>query len=297
MPEFELLRNITLGQYLPTGSIVHRLDPRFKLIAFICLVAAASYNATYTGNVILLASTLLLLLICRVPVFFALSGIKPALPAILFLAIIQILIPPQPFLGAQEICNALLSWRALQLTDCTVRLVVVSALRFFQLILLTNLLTFTTTTTELAHGTESLLRPMQRLGVPAHELAMVVTIALRSVPTLARELERIMKAQASRGADFGAQGRLRFVRQTRHLLPLLVPLFLNALRRAEELVLAMEARCYVGGRGRTHLMQLRIRTADAVALMLTVAFAAFMLSYDFGSTDQILASSISTLLS
>ena len=137
---------------------------------------------------------------------------------------------------------------------------------------------------------------MQRVGFPAHELAMVVTIALRSVPTLARELERIMKAQASRGADFAAQGRLRFIRQTRHLLPLLVPLFLNALRRAEELVLAMEARCYVGGRGRSHLMRLRIRSADVVALMLVVAFATFMLSYDFRPIDQILATSVSALL-
>jgi energy-coupling factor transport system permease protein len=296
MSEFELLRNVTIGQYLPTGSVVHRLDPRFKLLAFLPLVAAASYVATYVGNFILLAAALLLLLLSRVPMGYALSGVRPALPVILVLAIMQIVVPPQPFLGDQEACTVLLSWGFISLTDCTVRLVVVSALRFFQLILLTNLLTFSTTTTELAHGTESLLRPLQRIGFPAHELAMIVTIALRFVPTLARELERIMKAQVSRGADFGGQGRLRFIRQTRHLLPLLVPLFLNALRRAEELILAMEARCYVGGRGRTRLMQLQSRPADVLALLLVVGFALFMLLHDFSSTDQILAALVSQLV-
>jgi len=296
MSEFELLRNVTIGQYLPTGSVVHRLDPRFKLFAFLFLVAAASYNATYVGNVILIATTLFLLLLSRVPMGYALSGVRPALPVILILAIMQILVPPQPFLGAQEACTVLLGWGFISLTDCTVRLVVVSALRFFQLILLTNLLTFSTTTTELAHGTESLLRPLQRIGLPAHELAMIVTITLRFVPTLARELERIMKAQVSRGADFGGQGRLRFIRQTRQLLPLLVPLFLNALRRAEELILAMEARCYVGGRGRTRLMQLQSRPADVLALLLVVGYALFMLLHDFSSTDQILAALVFQLM-
>jgi len=296
MAEFELLRNITIGQYLPTGSILHRLDPRFKLLAFVLLVAAASHNAYYVGNFVLLAAILFLLYLSRVSMTYALAGVRPALPVILLLAAMQILVPPQSFLGSEGACAVVVSWGFIELTDCTVRLVVVSALRFFQLILLTNLLTFSTTTTELAHGTESLLRPLQRIGFPAHELAMIVTIALRFVPTLARELERIMKAQVSRGADFGGEGRLRFIRQTRHLLPLLVPLFLNALRRAEELILAMEARCYVGGRGRTRLIQLQSRPADVLSLLLVIAFAAFTLLYDFSSTDQVLAALVSQLV-
>ncbi len=295
MPEFEFLRNITIGQYLPTGSIVHRLDPRFKLLAFALLVAAASSNGYYVGNCILLMTTLLLLYLSRVPMTYALRGVRPALPIILFLASMQVLMPPQPFLGRQGTCTVLMSWSFIHLTDCTVRLIVVSALRFFQLILLTSLLTFSTTTTELAHGTESLLQPLQRIGLPAHELALIVTIALRFVPTLAWELERIMKAQLSRCADFGGQGRLRFIRQTRHLLPLLVPLFLNALQRAEELILAMEARCYVGGRGRTRLIQLQSQPTDYLALSLVVAFAAFMLCYDFSSSDRALTALMSQL--
>lgn len=295
MPEFEFLRDITIGQYLPTGSIVHRLDPRFKLLAFALLVAAASSNGYYVGNFILLTVTILLLCLSRVPMSYALRGIRPALPIILLLAGMQVLMPPQPFLGRQRACTALVSWGFIHLTDCTVRLVVVSALRFFQLILLTSLLTFSTTTTELAHGIESLLRPLQQFGFPAHELALIVTIALRFVPTLAWELERIMKAQLSRCADFGGQSRLRFISQTRRLLPLLVPLFLNALRRAEELILAMEARCYVGGRGRTRLIQLQSRPADYLALLLVIVFAAFMLCYDFSSGDHALTALISQL--
>ena len=128
------------------------------------------------------------------------------------------------------------------------------------------MLTFSTTITELTLGTEQLLSPLKRFNFPAHELALTMTIALRFVPTFAEELERIMKAQASRGADLGQQGRLRFIRQTRALLPLIVPLFLSALRRAEELVLAMEARCYVGGKGRTNLIHFEIKSSDWITL-------------------------------
>ncbi|MEA3345423.1 MAG: energy-coupling factor transporter transmembrane protein EcfT, partial [Chloroflexota bacterium] len=170
--EFEPLRNVTIGQYLPTGSIVHRLDPRFKLLAFTLLVVAAAFNGYYVGNLILLAATLLLVYISRVPMAYALRGIKSALPIILLLAAMQVLLPPQPFLGRRA-CTLIASWSFIHLTDCTLRLVVVSALRFFHLILLTNLLTFSTSTTELAHGVESLLRPLQRIGFPAHELAMI----------------------------------------------------------------------------------------------------------------------------
>jgi energy-coupling factor transport system permease protein len=297
MSEFELFRTVTIGQYLPTGSLVHRLDPRVKLLSFGLLVAAVSFNGYYVGNAILVCTTLLLLLLSEVPLNYAMTGLRPALPLVLVLALMQVLVPPQSFLGSSEACSIMIDWHFIHVTDCTARLIIVSAVRFFQLILLTNLLTFSTTTTELAHGTESLLRPLQRVGLPAHELAMTLTIALRFVPTFARELERIMKAQVSRGADFGGQSRLRFIHQTRRLLPLLVPLFLNALQRAEELVLAMEARCYMGGRGRSHLMQLESRPVDYLALLTVMAFTGFMLLYNFGSSDQLVGSWLSQLFS
>src|SRR3712207_5090985 len=134
------------------------------------------------------------------------------------------------------------------------------------LLMVTSVLTFTTTTTGLTHGVELLLQPLRPLRVPAHEFAMILAIALRFVPTLAEELERIMKAQVSRGADFGRRSRLRFLQQARQLVPIVVPLFVGTFRRAEDLVLAMEARCYVGGQGRTRLAQLRMQRLDWIAL-------------------------------
>jgi energy-coupling factor transport system permease protein len=149
-------------------------------------------------------------------------------------------------------------------------------------LILTSLLTFSTTITGLTQGIEGLFKPLQsHWNFPSHELALTLTIALRFVPTLAEELERIMKAQVSRGADLGQRGRLAFIQRTRALLPVLVPLFLSALRRAEDLVLAMEARCYVGGKGRTHLTELKTRASDWVAIGLVTLFIAGLLLCPF----------------
>ena len=303
MENLELLRNVTIGQYLPTGSPIHRLDPRFKLLCFGALVLAVSFNSSYLGNLVMLATILGLVALARVPLAYALQGIRPALPIILVLAVFQVLFPSPAFSNAPG-CSVLVSWRCpdgstgspqwlvegpfLQLTDCTLHLVIVSVLRFGELIILTSLLTFCTPIPDLSRGVERLLAPLARLRFPAHEVALVLTIALRFVPILAEEMERIVRAQVSRGANFGGQSRLRFIRQTQQLLPLLVPLFLIALRRAEELALAMEVRCYVGGTGRTQLVRLRARPTDFVVLGLTIAFAALMLSLDFTAADRAL---------
>jgi len=287
MENLELLRHITIGQYLPTGSLIHWLDPRFKLLCFGALVLVVSFNGSYLGNLVMLATVLGLVALARVPLAYTLQGIRPALPIILVLAAFQVLLPPPAFSAAPG-CAVLVSWSFLEITDCTLRLVIISALRFGELIILTSLLTLCTPTTDLAHGAERLLAPLARLRFPAHEVSLMLTIALRFVPVLAQEMERIVRAQVSRGADFGGRSRLRFIRQTRQLLPLLVPLFLISLRRAEELALAMEVRCYTGGTGRTHLVRLRARPADFVALGLTIAFAALMLSLDFTTADRAL---------
>jgi energy-coupling factor transport system permease protein len=295
MENLELLRYVTIGQYLPTGSPIHRLDPRVKLLGFGALVLAVAFNGSYLGNLVMLATILGLVALARVPLAYTLQGIRPALPIILVLAALQILLPPPAFSAAPG-CAVLVSWRCpgfvegpfLQVTDCTLRLVVVSALRFGELIILTSLLTLCTPITDLSRGIERLLAPLARLRFPAHEMALVLTIALRFVPVLAQEMERIVRAQVSRGADFGGRSRLRFIRQTRQLLPLLVPLFLISLRRAEELALAMDVRCYTGGAGRTHLVRLRARPSDFVALGLIIAFAVLILSLDFNAADRAL---------
>jgi len=180
MENLELLRHITIGQYLPTGSPIHRLDPRVKLLCFGALVLAVAFNGSYLGNLVMLATVLGLVALARVPLAYALQGIRPALPIILVLAAFQILLPPPAFSTASG-CTVLVSWSFLQLTDCTLRLVVVSALRFGELIILTSLLTLCTPIADLSRGIERLLAPLDRLRFPAYEIALVLTIALRFV--------------------------------------------------------------------------------------------------------------------
>jgi len=295
MAELEFLRYVTIGQYLPLGSPVHRLDARVKLLAFALLVAAVTFSNTYVANAILLLTLGLLMVVTRVPIGYALQGLRPALPALILLIIFQLLLPPRP-LGLAEDCTVIWHWSfelgrltaGVELTNCTLRLVIVSTVRLSVLIVLTSLLTVSTTTTDLAHGTEALLAPLQRVGFPAHELALVVAIALRFVPTLALQMERIVKAQIARGADFGTDSRLRIIKTVRRLLPLLIPLFLVSLRRSEALILAMEARGYTGGKGRTRRARFSAQPADYATLAAAAVFCAVMLAVDFSALDRAL---------
>lgn len=269
MENFEFLRHITIGQYLPTGSSLHRLDPRVKLVAFTLLCGAFIVGSGPGGIFLGLIVLLGLLALASVPVHYALQGLRPALPWLLLLAALQLfMVRPT----AQS--DLIWSWGFLNLTIGGVQMAVVTLGRFGALILLISLLTLSTDVTALTHGAESLLRPFQRIGLPAHELALVATIALRYVPLLARETEQVMKAQASRGADFGT-GHGGLIQRIRRIFPLLIPLFLTTLERAEALALAMETRCYTGGRGRSHLIRLHSRPADyaalGLALLLTLA--------------------------
>jgi len=294
MSEFSAFRHITIGQYLPYGSLVHRLDPRFKLVMFAVLVATVASADSYGASLLLLIALLTVVYLSRVPVRYALQGLRPALPWIAIFATLQLFFYKGRY-GA-EVCSVIWSWGFTNISTCGLRLVTLMVPRLLEFMILISLLTLTTSTTELTHGLERLLSPLNRLRFPAHELAMVFTIALRFVPTLAEELEKIMKAQASRGADFGEQGRLRFIQRTRTLIPLLVPLFLSALRRAEDLSLAMEARGYVGGRGRTSFIQLRSAPAGYLALALVLSFCAFILLYDFTALDGLAIGSFANLV-
>jgi len=218
---------------------------------------------------VLLAAVILGLWLARIPLRFALSGLRPMFPFLLLLALLQVVAIPQYSRNAAIIWQS----RFLAISDRSILAGALLIARFAVLVLGLSLFSFSTTTTELTHGIEHLLRPLQRVRLPAHEFALVVNIAIRFLPILAEEAERLMKAQASRGADFG-QGRRNFVQRARLLLPLLVPLFLIALQRAEELTEAMEARCYLGGKGRTHLIQLHGRPCDYVALVGALCLAA-----------------------
>jgi energy-coupling factor transport system permease protein len=277
MQDLDFLRHITLGQYFPRRSVVHALDPRVKLLGVALLAAAISFNASYAANAILLAACFAIALLSLISPLYILSGLRPAIPFIVFFALIQVAFFTGPY-GPTLHPRQLLHLGALVVTDSGVRLVLISVARLLELWLLTSLLTNTTPISTLAGGLESLLRPLSALGFPSHDLALVFTLALRFLPVFALELEDTMKAQISRGVQWNS-GRLAFVANSRRIAALLVPLFVDALRRAEGLATAMEARCYVsrrrsiGGGGHTSLLHLRFQARDWVALAALSAFA------------------------
>jgi len=277
MSEFELLRNITIGQYLPTGSYLHRLDPRAKILAAIFVTGAVSFTPTLFGNGCLIAGCLAIVWLGRIPLSYALRGLIPAVPFLVFFAMLQLLFFGRSYDPASPV---IFEWGWIVVTEAVARLVVISAVRFVELLIVTSVFTLSTRTTELTHGIESLLRPFRRLRVPSHELALVVTIAIRFVPTLALQAERLLKAQASRGGRIGGS-RWRFVSRARQMLPVLVPLFAFALKRGEELIVAMESRAYTGGEGRTTYMQFQTSPLDWLAPVAALAFLVAMLSAPF----------------
>ena len=254
------LKDITLGQYFPGNSPVHRLDPRTKLICVVLYIVAlflAAWFVTYAVMLAVLAGSIYL---SKVPVKSVFRGLKPVLFIVVFTAVLNLFYTPGATVLAQFwVFTITLEgvWRAFFMV-----------VRIMMLISGTFLLTYTTSPILLTDGLESLLGPLKMVRVPVHELAMMMSIALRFIPTLIEETDKIMSAQRARGADFES-GNL--IQRAKALLPLLVPLFISAFRRADELATAMECRCYHGGEGRTRLRQLKYKAADYVALFLFLA--------------------------
>jgi energy-coupling factor transport system permease protein len=271
--EFELTRHITIGQYLPTNSLVHRLDPRFKLGAFAILLMAIAVCDTYVGNLFALLVCLYLFHLSRIPIQYGLSGIKPAIPFIIILGVLQLL-----FYGEIASGGAVyFEYGMIKITSESIRLVIVSAMRFIEVIFLSSVLTLSTSTTELTHGMERLLGPLEKVKFPVHAFSLIITIAIRFVPTFAMEMEKMMKAQASRGADFGTGEWWRIVKRTKDMFPIIIPLFNVALSRAEDLILAMEARCYTPGAVRTAYTHYHAKPRDYAALLASIVMSAVML--------------------
>jgi len=267
MAIYDALRHITIGQYLPTGSFVHQLDPRAKIVGLVLLGVAAIIDTSYTLNAALLLLLAVLIRLGRLPLRYILSSIAPALPIIVVLAALQFLFYGRSYAGLGGPSRILISWGPILVSTASVRLVVVSLMRFLNLLFLTSLLTNTTTVTALTHGVEGLLRPLSRIGLPSHEIALVGAIALRFLPILGEQLESITKAQAARGVAVDAKSRWHPISNARRLAGLIVPLFVDAYRRSEEMISAMLARCYQGGKGRTHLVELTLALPDYLALI------------------------------
>ena len=254
------LKDITLGQYFPGNSPVHRLDPRTKLIAVVLYIVAlflAGWFVSYAVMFLVLAGSIA---VSRVPVKSIVRGLKPVLFIVVFTALLNLFYTPGD--------TVLAHFWIFTITLEGVYRAFFMVIRIMMLISGTFLLTYTTSPILLTDGLESLMGPLKKIKVPVHELAMMMSIALRFIPTLIEETDKIMSAQRARGADFES-GNL--VQRAKALLPLLVPLFISAFRRADELATAMECRCYHGGEGRTRLRQLKYKGADYFTLALFLA--------------------------
>jgi len=264
-----MIRDITLGQYFQANSIIHRLDPRVKIIATIVYIVVLFMANDFIGVAAAAVGLALVTKMSKVPVKFMLRGVKPIFIIILFTFIINL------FMIDGEVLVKL--W-VLTITKEGLRTAVFMACRLILLIFSSSLLTFTTKPITLTDGIESLLKPLKKIGVPAHELAMMMTIALRFIPTLLEETDKIMKAQQARGADFESGNILQ---RAKNLIPILVPLFISSFRIAQELAMAMEARCYRGGDLRTRMNGISFCKRDVVAIVVLAVFVAVMVGVTF----------------
>ena len=261
-----MLRDITLGQYYQTESVLHRLDPRVKLMGTVFYIISLFLVNNVWGY---LAAALFLATIIKlsnVPFKFMVKGMK----AILFLLLITVIF--NLFLTPGE---ALFSIWKLTITKEGLRLAIMMAVRLTFLIIGSSVMTLTTTPNNLTDGMEKLMNPLRKIKVPVHEIAMMMSIALRFIPILLEETDKIMKAQIARGADFESGN---IIKKAKALVPLLVPLFISAFRRANDLAMAMEARCYRGGDGRTKMKPLVYKKADRIAYMFLIVYLAICLS-------------------
>lgn len=257
-----MLKDITLGQYYPVKSPVHKLDARVKILLSIAFMVAVFCVNGFVSYAVLAVFTAAIIKMSSIPFRFMLKGIKPIMFFIVFTAVLNVFLTSGTVLwqlGFLKITREGLVYAAFMV------------IRIVFLVLGTSLLTYTTSPIQLTDGLEALLRPFSKIGLPSHELAMMMSIALRFIPTLLEETDKIMKAQTARGADFESGN---IIKRAKALVPLLVPLFISAFRRADELATAMECRCYHGGNNRTKLHEPKLCKRDFYAALIFVMFIA-----------------------
>ena len=251
-----MMEKMIFGRYVPENSIVHRMDPRSKLIIvflFVCIIFLANNTITYS---VLTLYTVMLVMFSKVPIRFLYNGLKPILWLILFTLLLHVFLTKEG--------EVIFEFGWLKVYEEGLRQGIFISVRFFLLILVTSLLTLTTTPIEITDGIETLLGPLKRFKFPVHELALMMSISLRFIPTLMQETDKIMKAQIARGVEF-TSGPIK--ERVQAIVPLLIPLFISSFKRAEELAIAMEARGYRGGEGRTKYRQLKWKLSDTSMLV------------------------------
>jgi energy-coupling factor transport system permease protein len=256
-----MIKDITIGQYVPGNSFVHKLDPRVKILISLIYIVDLFIVNSFKGYIFIVLFTIISILISKIQFSYIYKGLKPIFILVIITAVLNIFM-------TTGVNPPLFKWKFLVVYKEGLVMAAFMAIRLIFLIIGTSLLTLTTSPIELTDAIEKLLSPMKKIGVPAHELAMMMTIALRFIPTLMDETDKIMKAQMARGADFQSGN---IIQRAKNLIPILVPLFISSFRRADELAMAMEARCYTGGEGRTRMKQLKLTNRDFVASVCTFA--------------------------
>ncbi len=262
-----MIRDITLGQYYPADSILHKLDPRVKLVTTIVFLVALFVANDWVGYLVATVFLVTVIRLSKVPFHFMVKGLKAIFFILLITMFFNLFLTPGDVVLVQI-------WK-LKITDKGLHTAIFMAIRLIYLILGSSVMTLTTTPNDLTDGLEKLLSPLKKLHVPVHEVAMMMSIALRFIPILLEETDKIMKAQIARGADF-EHGNL--VQKAKNLVPLLVPLFISAFRRANDLAMAMEARCYRGGAGRTKMKPLVYARKDYYAYGVVPLFMAAIIA-------------------
>jgi energy-coupling factor transport system permease protein len=257
------MSRLVIGQYYPAGSPVHRLDPRVKLLGVIAYIMVLIFVTHFAGFGVAVVFLAFVVKLSRVPVFFLFRGLRAVLFVLLVAAALNLFLTPGE--------NVLFSIGFIRFTSEGIYRAILMTTRLVLLVTGSTLLTLTTSPIQLTDGIESLLKPLR---LPAHDIAIMMTIALRMIPTLAEELSKIMKAQKARGADFETGN---IFKRVKNILPVLVPLFVSSFKRADELATAMEARCYRGGVGRTKMKPLRIKKADILAAVVMLLFCITLL--------------------
>ena len=255
-----MLRDITLGQYYPADSVIHKLDPRTKLFATLLFIISVFSFDGIVGFIVMTAFLFGVIALSKVPLSFMLRGLKAIMILLVIAGLFNLFLTPGQVLWS--------IWK-IHITREGLRNAVLMTIRMVYLIMGSSVMTLTTTPNQLTDGLEKALKPLQKINVPVHEIAMMMSIALRIIPILIEETDKIMKAQMARGADFETGG---LVKKAKNMVPLLVPLFVSAFRRANDLALAMEARCYVGGEGRTKMIPLVYHKVDRLAYVVVIAY-------------------------
>lgn len=264
-----MLNDITLGQFFPGNSFIHRLDPRTKIISiilYIILIFLIKNVFSYFAVAIFL---IFCCLVSEIPFKYILKGVKPILFFIVLTAMFNLFLTPG---------KVIFNFKFITITQEGLKTAVFMIFRLVFLVCGTSLLTLTTSPIVLTDGLENLISPLNKIGVPSHEIAMMMTIALRFIPTLLEETDKIIKAQTARGADFESGNILR---RAKAMVPILIPLFISSFRRADELAVAMECRCYHGGEGRTKLKKLEYKKEDVCAIFFMIFMSVILFSLNY----------------